>query len=315
LLDDPTRSRRTSPLTFVAAFGSAADRLVGVSVPSGAGIVGHVYRSGRSYATAVVERDPLFFGDVDALSAFRTRSLLATPVRLENAVCGVFELVNRKGRSTFSARDVELAELISQYVSRAILNAVDLVKQNELALRDDLTGLRNSRGMLEEIEREVRRAHRTGGDLAVMFLDVDRLKQLNDRLGHRAGSEALKRVGGAIATWSERGCVSYRFGGDEFIVVCPGMGLAGAAMLADGLREAVRDASRGPMRHGGTLPQVSASVGVASLRDSLRSAEARGGASRAARLLTAADRALYRAKRGGRDRTARASQGDDQLGR
>jgi len=313
LLDDPTVRRGRSALTFVAVFGRAADQLVGVRVPSGQGIVGHVYEHGHTYRTSDASGDPHFFRDVDTQSAFRTRSVLAAPVRLEQSVCGVFELVNRRGRAHFSDRDTELVELVAQYVSRAILNAVDVVKHNELAHRDELTGLLNVRGLEPHLEQAVARARRTGGDVAVLFVDVDRLKRINDRLGHRAGSEALRRVGAALqGTVGARG-TAFRFGGDEFVVVCPGLGAAEGEALADELAAAAKEA-RGPMPHGGRLPAVSISVGVASLRASLGTEERRG-PSRGQRLLTAADKALYRAKRAGRGRAARAYRRDDTLGR
>ncbi len=315
LLDDPTRLRRRSPLTFVAAFGPSVERLIGVEVPSGRGVVGHVYRTGRTYRTARAGEDPHFFSGVDHMATFRTRSLLATPVRLEQTVCGVFELVNRRGRATFSERDVELAELIAQYVSRAILNAVDVLKQNELARRDSLTGLYNVRGLEPHLARAIDRARRRGGDVAVLFIDVDRLKRINDRLGHRVGSEALRRIGAAVtAAVADRG-VPFRFGGDELVVVCPDTDMRAAEDIAAGVHEAVRLATRGPMRHGGRLPALSVSIGIATLRGSLGSRQARGGPSRSARLLTAADQALYRAKERGRARSARASRRDDRLGR
>ena len=313
LLDDPTRPRKRSPLTFVAAFGPSAPRLVGVRVPSGAGIVGDVYRTGRTCVSANAPRDPRFFADVDRMSTFETRSLVAAPVRLEEAVCGVFELVNRKGRASFSERDVELVELIAQYVSRAILNAVDVLKQNELARRDELTGLGDVRWLEPRLDRELARARRDE-DVAVLFVDVDRLKKINDRLGHRAGSEALRRIGEAIGGVVDARSAAFRFGGDEFVIVCPDTDAAAAERLAAEIRHEVRERTAGPMRHGGTLPTITVSVGIATLRTAL-GARAGRGTPRSARLLTAADKALYRAKQAGRDRSAVASRRDDRLGR
>lgn len=314
LLDDPTLPRRRSPLTFVAAFGPAAERLVGVRVPSGEGIVGHVYRSGRTYVTSSAASDPHFFAGVDRLATFRTRSVVAAPVRLERAVCGVFELVNRRGRARFTERDVELVELISRYVSRAILNAVDVLKQNELARRDDLTKLLDVRGLEPRLDTDIGRA-RKDEDVAVLFIDVDRLKRVNDRLGHRAGSEALRRVGRAIGETVPAPGAAFRFGGDEFVVVFPGAGAEQAERLSAEIRDAVRKATPGPMPHGGKLPMLTVSIGVATLRSALRDRPARGGTPRSARLLTAADKALYRAKESGRDRSVRATKRDDKLGR
>lgn len=315
LLDDPAEPHGASALTFVAAFGPAAERLLGMMVPLGKGIAGHVYKTGKTYVTGDPRADAHFFAKLDEMSAFHTRSMIAVPIRLENAVCGVFELLNRRGRGGFSERDVELAELFAEYVSRAILNAVDILKQNELAQHDDLTRLRNVRALDAALLAETERAVREGTDLCVMFADVDRLKRINDRLGHHAGSEAIRRTAGAMAiTLADRG-EAFRFGGDEFVVVCPGLDIDTGHAVAEELRAGVRRATPGPLALGGELSPLSLSIGIATLRASL--AEPNGmrepPARRAQRLLAVADKALYRAKRRGRARTARATRRDDTL--
>jgi diguanylate cyclase (GGDEF)-like protein len=307
LLDQPTSERPRSPLTFVAAFGPTADELVGMEVPEGQGIVGHVYRTGETVCIERPVEDPRFYARVDQIGGFQTRSMVAVPVRLEQTVCGVLELVNRRGPVGFSEREVELAELLSEHTSRALLNAVDILKQNYLALHDDLTGMRNVRGLDDHLRGAVARARAGGEDVAALFVDVDHLKQINDRLGHVVGSEALRQVAHTLrATVGERG-VGFRFGGDEFVVVCPAMGATEAEALAEALRAAVQGATE----EAEGMPAVTLSVGTATLRESLASDE--GGGDEGARLLRAADSALYRAKDAGRDRTVQATPRDDTL--
>jgi len=317
LLDEPGR-RGSSPLTFVSAFGPAAERLVGMHVPAGRGIAGHVYASGETWVTSELKQDPHFFGSVDDASSFSTRCVVAAPIRLESKVCGVFELVNRTGRASFSERDKLTVELFAQHVSRAILNAVDILKQNQLALRDDLTGLFNTRSLESYLRSQMRKqAKARGEDLSLVFLDVDRLKAVNDRLGHGAGSEVLRRVGGCVAHALQHASLpearAYRFGGDEFVIILPSTSPDDAAALADEVRQQVSESSGKPRRHGGLLPRVTLSVGVSSAQTSLRSTQST--ATGSARLLAAADKALYRAKRRGRDRVIRATRRDDTLGR
>jgi len=316
LLDDPRAKRHGpgSPLTFVAAFGARAETILGSSVPGGKGIVGAVYRSGDVLAVADPDSDPRFFPGVDdAVTGprFQTKSLLAVPVRLESRVCGVLELLNRSGRSSFSEADREAIEIVAGHLSRIVLNAVDVLKQNTLARTDDLTGLRNARGLDSEIQERAKRARRRDKAICVLFLDVDGLKKVNDRLGHRAGSEAIRRVGRSIAETVGSGVSTHRFGGDEFVVIAPGDSAQGRE-LAERLRQAASDRTKGPMRHGGRLPPMSVSVGVASTD---RLVDEERDATVGARLLAAADRALYRAKREGRDRAVVATRRDDRLGK
>lgn len=310
LLDDPSLEPGSSPLTFVAAFGPASKSLIGTQVPAGSGIAGHVFRTGATYATAAPQNDPFFFGKTDARSKFCTRSVIAVPVRIERRVCGVLELVNRKGRSSFSGDDVELVEHLARHVSSAITNAVDVLKQNHLATHDELTGLRNARALdayLLESLRQVTRSPKR--DISVLFVDVDRLKQINDRYGHQAGSEAIRRVGHATeAAVGDRGEV-FRFGGDELIVVCPGISLEQACEVAAEVVEAVRRSDALSNRVPGGQTPLTVSIGAASRLQSMR----QGNDNLAARLLGAADRALYRAKEQGRDRCGRATRRDDRL--
>lgn len=306
LLDNPTvrQKRLQSPLTFVASFGSAADHLVGLEVPPGKGIAGHVYQRGVTYVSVDATVDNKVYRLLtESGTTFRTKSIVAVPVKLEQAVCGVLELVNRRGNRGFTDRDVALTELLAQYISRAILNAVDILKQNELAYEDELTGTRNVRALDSHLEHAVRHADEHESDVAVLFVDVDRLKRLNDQRGHRMGSEALRRTGHALTQGvGEHGAV-FRFGGDEFVVVCPSTHLGEAKTLAERLRKEVWTETKGPVRDEGALPSVSISIGVATLRQSLGSENKELSLSeRAARLLSAADRALYVAKNRGRGR-------------
>ena len=304
-LDEPRSGRRHRgpELTVVAAFGDERELLVGeVLAPEAwehdaeggeTGLVGEALSRGRTVARLEVGRAP---------------ARVAVPVRLEHAVCGVLVVIAGRG-TQLAERDVELVELLGRYVSRTILNGVDVLKQNELARRDELTGVRNVRGLRGELDAAVRLAVRGRGDVAVLFIDVDHLKRVNDLLGHAGGSETLKRVGRALAQTVGAAGEVYRFGGDEFVVVAPGVEVEGARALGGKLRSAVRAASPGALRDVGTLPGVTISVGVATLRASLA---ARGDERRrASRLLVAADRALYRAKHAGRDAVSVATARDD----
>jgi len=319
-LDDPSeRTRRAkgrsgsapSALTLVAAFGQGSERRVGeLLAPTLTGTTGAEPDTGAEAA-----REQALVAE--ALSAGRTvtraeeggaPASIAVTVRLEHAVCGVLVVLARRGRQ-FAERDVEIVELLARYASRAILNAVDVLKQNELARRDELTGVRNVRGLHDELDAVLAKATREQADAAVFFVDVDHLKRVNDRLGHAAGSETLKRVGRALAETVGAAGEVYRFGGDEFVVVAPTLDATAARALGAAMRVAVRAASSGALRHIGVLPGVTISVGVATLRGSLRArGDARG---RASRLLVAADRALYRAKHAGRDAVSMATLRDD----
>ena len=149
-----------------------------------------------------------------------------------------------------------------------------------LAATDPLTGLANHRKLAEALDAEMRRAQRTERGFAVVMLDLDGLKQINDKYGHLTGDRALRRVADALLTSCRSLDTVARYGGDEFALVLPETGPEGAAVIKRRIRQCL------------TLhpeePQLSASVGVALYPRDGETIE---------RLLLAADRALYRRKR------------------
>lgn len=102
----------------------------------------------------------------------------------------------------------------------------------ELALQDDLTGLRNRRAFIEIGGEHIALARRLGRPSTILFVDVDGLKQINDRLGHAAGDSALRRVGAALQSSFRDADLIARLGGDEFVVLAPGSGAAVDSALA-----------------------------------------------------------------------------------
>ena len=140
----------------------------------------------------------------------------------------------------------------------------DASRLRALAATDDLTGLHNLRSFEGHLARMVRAARERQTRVALLILDVDHLKALNDRYGHMTGAEAVRAVGHLIAERLPPAAVACRYGGDEFVIAVPDGGLPAAQQLADDLRRAVRECApllAGRRFDAGTL---SISVGVTS---------------------------------------------------
>lgn len=176
-----------------------------------------------------------------------------------------------------------------------ILLAADLADQaRRLAATDMLTGLLNRRGFEEAGRALIASARRHGRSVAVVVIDVDRFKQVNDRFGHPAGDRVLCRLCGTIAAGIGRRDIFARIGGEEFALIMADVDLAAAECAAEVLRAAVAET----VVDLATPLRVTASFGVAELRD---------GDSELADMVRRADEALYRAKETGRDRVVAAS--------
>lgn len=165
-----------------------------------------------------------------------------------------------------------------------------LQRLHHLSRHDELTGLANRRVLDEAIEREWQRLQRTGAGFAVVMLDLDHFKQVNDTHGHAAGDGVLAVTAERLSEAARRTDLVARLGGEEFLVLMPSTELPAALAGAERLLERLRQK---PCEAGGLSLRVTASAGVAVAL--ARDADAQA-------VLRRADQALYRAKANGRDR-------------
>ncbi len=298
-------------LYFIAAFGPSSEALLGASIPTSEGVVGHVYRNGESPLVADSQTARFFYPRFDETHSFRTHSLLAVPIRIENSVCGVLEMVNRLDGRSFDERDRALLEIFAAYTSVSIQNLLDARRAGAAARSDDLTGLANDRFFHRRLAEDLDHADAAGGCVALLFMDLDNFKLVNDRHGHLAGSQVLKEVGYLLrrAVRSPRVTLA-RYGGDEFVVILPGFDAASATQVAEEIRRAIRSQeflrgrfswASGPVEFRGPL---TCSVGVAVYPDHVP----RVGTSdhRRNQILRVSDQAMYAAKASGKDRVVLA---------
>ena len=159
-------------------------------------------------------------------------------------------------------------------------------KLEKLSITDRLTGLYNRLKLDEALESEVARAPRSGQTFSVILIDIDHFKQVNDQHGHQTGDQLLTAIAEILRAGTRATDFVGRWGGEEFLIVCPHTDAAGATRLAENLRQTIQD-YRFPV-----VAQKTASFGVASFRpdDTVKEIVAR------------ADTALYAAKDAGRNK-------------
>ncbi|MDP8911451.1 MAG: sensor domain-containing diguanylate cyclase, partial [Actinomycetota bacterium] len=204
---------------------------------------------------------------------------VAVPLRADGGVTGYLAVFTRSPARTFDERDVSELEDLALRAAPAIENARRLRELRELADHDALTGLHNQRFFHETLAREVARAGRYGRSLALIVLDLDDFKQVNDRLGHLAGDDVLADIGRRLGDVIRSADIACRVGGEEFAVILPESRRADAEQLYARLENSL--ASRAEARVG----RLTLSAGVAELRPNEDAKD----------LFQRADDALYRA--------------------
>jgi diguanylate cyclase (GGDEF)-like protein len=315
LLDDPagkSKDRTQGQLTFIAAFGEKSEGLVGTSIPVTEGIAGHVYVTGKTYTTGEVRSDPYFYSAVDEVTSYTTESLIAVPIRIEQEVCGVLELINRRGMGHFNDTDRNLLEIFAGYISISIQNVLDGRQAQEIAKRDNLTGLFNDRYLHIALSQAILECSKPGRDLAVLFIDLDYFKRVNDTHGHLAGSQVLREFGAMLRSIvPDDRAIAARYGGDEFVLVFPDTDIDGAVDVAEQIRTLVPGhafcSEEGEIQSEPlNLRGLTCSIGIATMGRHIT--EDTDAEQRKSTLLRLADAAMYVAKETGRNRTAVAGQ-------
>jgi diguanylate cyclase (GGDEF)-like protein len=201
------------------------------------------------------------------------------------------------GANDYVAKPYDHEELQARLVvgQRTLALQADLLAvQEELAeqaTHDHLTGILNRRAILERLAEELSRAIRQNGGLSVGMCDVDHFKAVNDTYGHQAGDDVLRGFTAAVQAQLRKYDSVGRYGGEEFLVIAPGVRDGGDAGLFERLRDRISHVAMPTAR---SAISITVSIGVA----------AAGPGSTVDTLLTAADAALYRAKADGRNRVA-----------
>jgi two-component system, cell cycle response regulator len=305
---------RSGALLVVPA-GGGGD-LVGVvdgsalRLPLGTGLLGRVALGGQARRGTFGPQGPKL-----APGEPRGATYLAVPLRRPGSVRGVLALYDRLAGQDFDDADVTALRTLADQAAVAVENLLAHQEAQRLSYTDPLTGLYNYRMLSESLRREVERASRFGHQLAVLVLDLDRFKEVNDSHGHAAGDAVLTEFARRLRGEIREVDIAFRQGGEEFVLLLPETDAAGGATVARRLCDAVRAtpmpvprsfqaaAAGATAPGGGPLPgtrrpglarrvPVTVSVGVAVFPEH--------GATGAA-VLQAADEALYAAKADGRD--------------
>jgi|SRR5579872_64458 len=188
--------------------------------------------------------------------------------------------------------DLRTLTQLAELAGRSLANAALYSRSVALGMTDALTGVLNRRYLDRRLADEVKRTHRSGGNLSVIIMDLDLFKAVNDRFGHQEGDHLLQVLARTLSSSVRDIDVVTRFGGEEFAVILPGASESDAFFVAERVRAAVE--TMGYTSADGTPIPMTISAGVAQFKENIHTP---------AQLIGVADRRLLEAKRLGRNRT------------
>ena len=215
--------------------------------------------------------------------------IIAMPMIANESVLGLIYLRSSKLQPVLSKAVVRFFEVMASTAANALRNAQLFEEVEQRARTDFLTGLPNHRFFQDTLVVELGRAQRHNREVSLLIIDLDFLKEVNDRFGHPSGDLVIRTVAETIRRTCREIDFAARYGGEEFTVILPDTALPGAIQVADRIRERIEE-ERFPR-----IGNITASVGVSNYPVNALNKED---------LIRVADQALYVAKNGGRNRVA-----------
>ncbi|HSO28254.1 MAG TPA: sensor domain-containing diguanylate cyclase [Anaerolineales bacterium] len=247
-------------------------------------------------AQSVAERRPMRIPDMEAYGAEQghepagaVRSAIVAPLIHRDANLGALTLQSTR-LDAFTEDDLDLLVAFAATATNAIYNAQLHAEVQREAITDPLTGVYNRRGFFELSKHELERVHRFNNATALIILDIDRFKTINDRYGHPAGDQVLQEMVDVLLGALRKVDIFGRYGGDEFTALLPETDLFTAAGVAERLRKLIQD---NRFRVDDKLMRITVSIGVTRITHESKELGT---------FIKRADAALYKAKEAGRNR-------------
>jgi diguanylate cyclase (GGDEF)-like protein len=277
-------------LAIVATHGYPAVLVEDLRIAPGTGVIGEVFESRKSILVSDAEHE---LRSRPRRRRYRTGSFMALPLYTDAEGLGVLTFADRADMLPFTRADLTLARAMAAPAALALSSArlAGQVKDlTHVAAVDPLTSLFNRRYFEARIDEEIQRARRYGLDLALLVIDADDFKALNDVFGHLIGDRVLRTMADMLRRSVRAFDVCTRFGGEEFAILMPGSSAGSAVQSAERIRQRIERYRFDPI----VIPaevHPTISIGVAVLT----------GESSAQDLIARADRALYGAKAAGKN--------------
>jgi diguanylate cyclase (GGDEF)-like protein len=259
----------------------------------GEGITGKVLETGE--ALVVGDLKAAGITPAPAERKYRTDSFISYPVTINGRRIGVLNVTDKSSGEKFDDVDLSLLQIIGPQIAVAAERAEWQERATQfrlMSITDPLTGLLNRRYLEERLTDELNRSQRYNYSMSCLMIDIDDFKSYNDRNGHQAGDIALKMTAHALKAALRSADVACRYGGEEFCIILPQTSLSEAGVIAERMRLRVAEKEY-PFGKSQPLGTVTVSIGISTYAKQIDTAE---------QIIAAADRALYNAKKRGKNR-------------
>ncbi len=287
--------KEQNDLYYVIAVGEDSNSLRGLRVPMGEGVAGWVAATGTALVVPDTSVEPLWQEFSRKHPDLGILSIACVPVRSAEGVIGVIQLLNSK-IDLLSEHAVQFLRVLCDFAAIAVRNAEDMKRIHLLSITDDCTGLFNARHLYTLLAEQLACTDRP--PFSLLFIDLDRFKNINDTHGHLVGSRLLLEVGEMIKRVAGSANPAFRYGGDEFVVLLPNLAKGDGREVASTLFHALRE-SRFLTGEGLSL-ELRGSFGMATFPEDGDTIES---------IIKAADDMMYHVKGTTRDNLAIAGEG------
>ncbi|MGD0508150.1 MAG: diguanylate cyclase [Terriglobales bacterium] len=246
--------RRSMPYDAIAIYVRHGEELVpeyvngdnfrlfaSLRIPMGQGLSGWVAQNLKPILNGNPSVEPGYLNDTSKYSTLN--SALAVPLEGLQGVVGVVALYHAE-KDFFTSDHLRILLAVSSKMALAIENAMKYEQAESSAVTDYLTGLPNARSLFLQLDRELARCKRDNKTLTVIVADLDRFKQINDRFGHLEGNRVLRLFAHSLKETSRKYDYVARMGGDEFVVIAPGLTPEAAARKAEQMRDLAQQAGK-----------------------------------------------------------------------
>ncbi len=229
LLKEP----KTGDMIFTVVVGSNKNKLQGVKIPKGEGIVGHILSTGESLIVQNVEEDKRFSMRIDEATGFKTHSIIGVPLKTDDKTFGVIELINKISGDNFTEVEMHLLSSIAEYAAIAIERSYYNQALKKIVLTDSVTGLKNKICFEKTLNNRIDVFKRYNVLSSLLIIDINDFNKINNQYGHDSGDRLLKEFSRVLKNSFRVVDEVFRYEADKFTVIMPQTSLdkAGQAKL------------------------------------------------------------------------------------